>query len=405
MKINLSEINEKEFKVSRRAETELGNVVLINPGFDKGKWEQNQLHLRSLLCDEHGNVLSAGWPKFHNYGEIPEKDLLVEKAIVNGLAWHSDKLDGSLIIRTVINGEVHFRTRGSHQLGDFEPEVMAIVREKYPKLLVVDNAVDSSISYLFEYTSPNNKIILDYSEPELTLLGAVTWKNGTLEYTNWSEEDIRKDSEYFGVPAVKFYKLSNKLTELLDEVSRWTNLEGIVVRCLLDDNKIHFVKIKAAEYIRLHSLRFHFSNEKVKLFVWSKNIRNLPQLQKELLLLGLDWEVISFIQPVFEEYANARLSLEDSVFKFIKKIQNEKVAELPDRKQKALRLKELIGDELELFSVGIQYVTGNVDFVNKFIAAKSLGVSVNHIDTFKRAADDFVLSVSNKANKSGDLNG
>lgn len=401
MKVNLEEIDQKEFKVSRRADPLLGDVVLINPGFDKGKWTDCQMHLRSLLCDPSGNVISSGFPKFCNYGEQPEKDLDVAVAISSGNAEYSDKKDGSLVIRTVVNGKVHFRTRGSNHLGSFEEPIMKLINREYPDLLKTGLVPEDKISYLFEYTSPENKIILSYSKPELTLLAAVTWQVGELEYAYWTETELGMIAKIFGVPMVKFFSLPNNLNDILNEVGPWIGSEGIVVRCTLPDGQLRFVKIKASEYIRLHSLKYHFSDEKIRLFAWSKNIRTVAVLQSELLSLGLDWEVISFVEPIFNEYIKLRLQIEESVFSFINLINEHKVSELPERKQKALKLQELSIDTPDLFQVGIQYVTGNSDYISKYIMAKSLGVSVMHLGFFQRTADDFVSLISAHGEKNG----
>ncbi len=163
--INFDEINRDEFQISKRFLKEIGEVILITPSFEKHKWTPSELHLRSLLCTPDGKICSSGFQKFKNLGEDPEVDLLVKQSILEGKSWFTSKMDGSLVIRSVINGKVHFRTRGSHTLGEgFIGPIMKMVQERYPKLL--DPNLDARYSILFEYTSPENKIVVDYAQED-----------------------------------------------------------------------------------------------------------------------------------------------------------------------------------------------------------------------------------------------
>jgi len=62
--INLSDIDESEFRISKRIHPVAGEIYLITPGFDKHIWNENDVHLRSLIVNPTGKIISSGLPKF-----------------------------------------------------------------------------------------------------------------------------------------------------------------------------------------------------------------------------------------------------------------------------------------------------------------------------------------------------
>ncbi len=399
MAIKLEEIDQSQFNVSYREHETLGQVVLITPGFDKHSWEDDELHLRSLMLAPNGHILSSGFPKFVNYGEKPEHDRLAQEAIISGRAWHSEKMDGSLIIRSVINGQVHFRTRGSHKLADeFEGPVMDLIRTCYPLLL--DPNVESvpNTSQLFEYTSPDNRIVLEYEEPRLTYLASMWWDQyDGVTISHWRQNNVEYVAANMGVPAVQYHELPYGPEVLLEEVRGWEASEGIVVRCEVPGRvQPHFVKIKAAEYVRLHSLKYHLTREKVIMFCYTQNLNSLDELKEEMYQLGVDWEAVSFIQPHFEEYLERKRRINAEVSEFIAEVDKQEVAKLPTRKRIALTLQKIADGNRGLFNIGIQYVLGNKDVVKVGADALILGISMKRLENYKVLAEETTASFMRK---------
>jgi hypothetical protein len=392
VKIKLPKINRSKFKVQERVHSKLGNVVLITPNKDKHSWEDGELHLRSLLCRPDGEVLCSGLPKFFNYGERVDLDRLAEKCISSDdIVYFPEKMDGSLIIRTVIDGYVSFRTRGSHHLGEFEEKVMSLVEEKYPNLL--DESYKDYCTMLFEYTSPNNQIVIVYDDCALTFLGEMHYNGSTPEFVS-SPALIEEVSALTGVNAVKFRDMNNLSPEgILKEVSGWMNLEGVVLWCVLPDGRIHLAKIKAEEYRRIHWIKYQLSCEKIWKFCWVKGIETKKQFRNELYILGLDWEAMDFALPAFEDYNENRIYYENEVAEMIKLLDEEGVPNLDTRKEKALALKKLTMGKKELFNIGIQYCLGNLDRVADAKEALILDISVGRLGSYGREAEELIDSM------------
>jgi len=384
MYINFDEVSREDFDISERELDGYGKVFLIKPCFGKHIWTSEDRHLRSLLCSPDGRVISSGFGKFHNYSEHSELDLITQQQILAGNAWFAEKMDGSLLIRSVLsNGKVHFRTRGSHTLGEgFKEPIEALILNKYPNLM--DPTRDARYSILFEYTSPDNLIVIQYEDIKLTVLGMMDLSADPAEFVS-SPELVRQLEADYGVPAVSFYNLKGGAEEVIEQIKGWKGREGVVVWCQLPDGKMHLTKIKASEYIRIHSLKFQLTSEKVKQICWYKDIDTLDKLKEEFHRLGVDWEAISFVEPIFDEYAQRKAEVTAEVTEFIKQILDEKVEELGSRKLKALKLKEMAGSNRALFSVGMQYILGNKD-LGPFIDSITLGISIKRIKNFRKEA-------------------
>jgi hypothetical protein len=85
-------------------------VTLVQPKHIGAKWDKNNLHFRSSVWNYDGELISASFPKFFNWGEQPDLSpvptSLKNCTIVN-------KLDGSTLIVSKYKGQYILRTRGT----------------------------------------------------------------------------------------------------------------------------------------------------------------------------------------------------------------------------------------------------------------------------------------------------
>ena len=132
MRVDVAAIDRTQFKI-----VEEEGETLVIPLKDKFRWCEDELHLRSLVLDATGEVISTGFPKFFNYGEDPERDRDLAAAIAHGVVEFPEKLDGSLIVADRIRGTPRLRTRGRRVLGEFASEIEALIASDYPQLLAV----------------------------------------------------------------------------------------------------------------------------------------------------------------------------------------------------------------------------------------------------------------------------
>ena len=86
-RIDLSTIDRETFNVESRVISGYGSVILVAPKKVKHVWRDDELHLRSLICDPDGTIISSGFPKFMNYGEREDLDAITENLIENGTVY------------------------------------------------------------------------------------------------------------------------------------------------------------------------------------------------------------------------------------------------------------------------------------------------------------------------------
>lgn len=107
MKIDLSKIDREQFMVHEHVLAGK-NVLLVQPVHIGATWHPETLIFRSSVWDTDGNLVSAGLKKFFNDQEQPAIDPL-PSSIKGGSLF--EKIDGSLLIWTVINGQLVVRHR------------------------------------------------------------------------------------------------------------------------------------------------------------------------------------------------------------------------------------------------------------------------------------------------------
>lgn len=249
---------------------EMFNVVekdglrLISPSHTAGvanaPWDRDTLIYRSRVETLEGETVSQGFKKFFNLDSGP-LDLQVRmsdivEAVENGGAVATLKLDGSLLIRSVYNGKVMLRTRGSFGYEHLDnAHEMTTFYEKYPRLF--ETGLYGDISLLFEWTTPNNVIVLKYDQPELTLIGGISHVDG--HYISMSS--LAEIGELLGVPVVKHFNMNAESWARLYEQMVWDQtIEGYVIR--LKGEQV-LVKVKCQPYLTKHALKSTLSSEKL----------------------------------------------------------------------------------------------------------------------------------------------
>lgn len=199
-------------------------------------WNEVTLQTRGLILDAEMNIIARPFKKFFNLEEHQPED-------IPQLPFDAyEKMDGSLGILYWLNNMPFIATRGSFS-SDQALHATKILHNKYRHIF---DKLDKSATYLFEIIYPENRIVIDYkSMDDIVLLTVNDIKTG-----NERIEDI-------GFPVVKKYDGINDLQEL--RAIEEKNKEGFV---------IHFkngfrVKMKFAEYVRLHRIITGISNKAI----------------------------------------------------------------------------------------------------------------------------------------------
>ena len=228
-------------------------VTLIQPKNIGTKWTQENKHLRSSVWNHEGELISAGFPKFTNFGENPEH-FPVPQSLTNCTV--VEKLDGSLLIVSKYKGQYILRTRGTvdahtmdngHELEVFKTNIL-------PLLDQITSFIDTwSNSMLFEWVSPINKIVINYGDtPDWSLVGIVNHS----DYTLYHQSALNVIAHELGLKRPETYTFSD-VNDLLANVEQWKGKEGVVI---YSQNGQMLHKVKGAWYLALHHMKSELSN-------------------------------------------------------------------------------------------------------------------------------------------------
>jgi len=301
VKLDLSQVR-SEFKMVKD-----GDLTLIFP--DKGSYvsySDEEKKLRSIIVDKDGFIVSSAWPKFGNWGEFPNDTKILELALKNsGTVRFSHKEDGSLCIRSVVNGKVIFRTRGTMYGGEanedgpsFGQRFLSVAEKKYPQIL--NPSLAAEMSLLFEYVAPSNTIVVKYKEEDLVFLGYIHHNN--LSIGRWHY--VKKFAQENNLNLVRLHKLPRDPEALKEEIKMWRD-EGVVVRCNGDQT---FVKVKSAWYLANHRMKSNMRYDMILELLESLEIvggGKEDQFEEVLKQCGYDWEIIEAAKEFYVKYVAA----------------------------------------------------------------------------------------------------
>jgi hypothetical protein len=284
MKINIDSINREELLVKDVLFQGI-DAILVQPNHIGTRFTQSTKIFRSSIWSKDGELLSAGFPKFTNFGENPE-NFPVPK-FLNGCKI-LDKIDGSLCILDWVNSQISMRTRGTCSYNTMENHYdFDYCLQKYPniKTWLREN---SKYSLLFEIVTPNLKIVLDYGhEPDFILIGAVD----KTDYSLMNQSELDKIASFLGTKRPKYYSFNN-LAELLSTIEKMKDVEGV---CLYSNGDQTIHKIKTEYYLKLHYFKSNATYENtVDLFFEF----GMPEYKKfeELLIQKFDYECFEMVR-------------------------------------------------------------------------------------------------------------
>jgi|LNFM01.2.fsa_nt_gb hypothetical protein len=302
-RIDLASLDRSQFKL-----TPQGGRVLVHPLSNKRRWEERELPLRSLVTDEDGAVLSAGFPKFFNYGEHAPHDERFVDALARGVVEFPEKLDGSLIVADLSpdGRTVNLRTRQSLGLNELEAPIERLITERYPRLreaLAEDPSVREGHSVLFEFLYPERPVVLRYERAALVLLALVD-KRSLLP--SWTEPALARIARETGVERTAIHALPTDPVALRPALDAIPQSEGVVARAVDRDGRPLLIKIKTQSYLRLHAHRARLGGGNAQRVAFLLGSEDEASFAQALEARGMDYEAITFARENLGDYFERR---------------------------------------------------------------------------------------------------
>ncbi|MEO9650465.1 MAG: RNA ligase [Roseobacter sp.] len=273
---------------------------------------------RGLKFAPDGSLIARPFHKFFNLGEKrpPQAEPWDSRHVV------LDKLDGSMIHPAIVAGRLVFMTRmgisaqSQQAWENADPDVRTLCQEM----------VSTGYTPIFEFTSPNNRIVVAYDAPALTLLAVRHMRTGAyLPHTK-----VEQIATQYGVGAARSFGSVENIANFWDEARALEGVEGYVIAF----ENGHRIKIKADAYVLRHKALAGLAYEK-NLLAWiaTDAVDDVVPL--------LSPEAAEFVRHYQTQIMDAILRWEQDIGHFIRQY-----ADLP-RKEFALKTKEEVPPRLQ----------------------------------------------------------
>ncbi len=241
-------------------------AYLVQPIHIGARWTPQTEIFRSSLWNSQGELISASFKKFFNWAEHPEFSKPPTNLTANGGCELIEKIDGSTLIVSKYKGQLIIRTRGTSDASKLDNgHEIEWLKDKYPRVFECD-MLDNGVSLLFEWVSPENKIVLNYGEePDLYFIAAIRHS----DYTLFPQTSLdRIASMDLGVKRPARYNFAS-VDEMLAAVEALKGKEGL---CVYYNAGQNIRKVKSAWYLALHRMKTELgSYERVVDFYFTMN--------------------------------------------------------------------------------------------------------------------------------------
>ena len=325
MKIDISSIDRTQFMVHEHSLN--GEIVhLIQPQHIGTQWRQDNKHLRSVVVNYDGEVISAGFPKFTNWGENPDH-FPVPTSLRNCTIM--EKLDGSLLIVSKYKGQYILRTRGTvdastmangHELELFKSTILNKLH---------DNNDTWNYSVLFEWLSPINKIVLSYGDESIwKLVGFVDHS----DYSLATQDMLDLMAKKYDFLRPEIYTFTD-VNDLLQNVDQWKGKEGVCVYSK-NDQTIH--KVKSADYLIKHRFKSEATLENTLDLYFSYGKPSYQEFESKL-TETFDYECFEMVRGYASQICDASKEVNKIVDGFKSFIDNQ-LKVLSTRKEQAQKV-------------------------------------------------------------------
>jgi hypothetical protein len=340
MKINLAEIDLDSFMVHPHqiaGET----CWLIQPNHIGAKWNKKNLHWRSVVVNSAGEIISASYKKFFNWGEQPDLTYTPFSFKAGGGVDLLEKLDGSTLIVSKYKGQLIRRTRGTVDASKIDNGYeLDHLQDKYPKAFdLVDRATFESVdtadySLIFEWVSPVNRIVLNYgAEPDIYLTGMILHE----DYSMVPQYHLDKIAERMGVKRPKRFAFDS-IKDMLAAVEAFKGQEGICVYC---NHGQDIRKVKSAWYLALHRMKSELGSfERLVDFYFEQGCPDYEAMY-QLIVNHFDYELAETYRGDVSRIASAMKEVNQLIAKMQEKVNGLKTV---SRKDAAAVILQAYGD-------------------------------------------------------------
>lgn len=325
MKTDLTKIDVTDFNIK---DCVFGgeDCAWIFPKLEGTSWSIDNLHFRSSIWRKSdGQLVSAGFKKFFNWEESP--GVYEVPNVLHAKIRCVEKIDGSCLILSKLNGELITRTRRARTTMLANGQEIEDLKVQYPKVFDHPLLDNNEHSMLYEWVTPSNKIVLHYPEPQLFLIAVIRHK----DYSYFLNKELDELAKELGVSRPRSFQYSSVVAMLNDNEAK-IGEEGI---CVYFKDEQYIRKIKSTWYKDIHNFRNSMNLKNVVNLYLTLGMPDYQTFCKEV-LNTYHWEGFSEAEPLISSICDARKETEliiTGMRAFLQKLDNPSL--YPTRKHKA----------------------------------------------------------------------
>ncbi|MRX72789.1 hypothetical protein GJU40_11595 [Bacillus lacus] len=242
--------------ITKRSHPEHPHIIILNytenATYEK-RWNDITLNCRGLILNEiTGEIVARPFPKFFNFGELPELE--------HDIPFHESpeftiKHDGSLGICYRIDNKLYWSTRGSFE-SEQAKAAQAIWDSRYSSV-----TIPSELTLLVEIIDPSTRVVVDYEGvSDFIIIGAINRFTGHDYHYN----ELKQLGDLLGMKVTEQIQLTVEEALQLKETIHH-NSEGWVLRW----SNGRRLKVKGNNYLDIHRIAYGLS-QKIKTQYWAE---------------------------------------------------------------------------------------------------------------------------------------
>lgn len=206
---------------------------------------------RGITFDKKtGNIIGRPLHKFFNLGEREEN--LKQNVDFNDVFAIWDKIDGTMISLHRIEGKVAVKTKKSFLSNEAKRATQFLMKPENQNILKFCNELIDEFTPVFEFTDPENTIVISHKKMDVVLLHVRHIKTGA--YIPFDDPDLTALVDKYQIKRLPPLSLKNKengeldIDAVLQDLKTVTGIEGYIMQ--FSDGKM--IKIKSDWYNAQH---------------------------------------------------------------------------------------------------------------------------------------------------------
>ena len=263
-----------------------------------GEFANYAKECRGITFYPDGKIANRHLHKFFNVNEREDtqKHLLDWNKINNV----SDKRDGSAIFPILVNNKIILKSKKSFT-SDVANLANDFIKEKHFYHNFCEEMLRNNLSPIFEFTSNQARIVVNYTHPKLTLLHI----RNTITGEYMKPDFLQNFGKIYNIPIVDYYPYYGSNEYFFDSLEFEKDFEGYIFQF----NNGEMVKAKTKWYVELHKNCVFLNERNVAEMVLSETLDDYKSYLRESNAI----ETLNTVEQIEKTICDHLTKLEDEI--------------------------------------------------------------------------------------------